>query len=85
MGWLKVAESIINPFGDDDDDFEVEAIIRHNKEIAEQIISNSNIVPCLTYIDLPPAPPPTKPKLPPATYALNMPEKMNELREALLH
>ncbi|KAL7643931.1 UNVERIFIED_CONTAM: hypothetical protein RMT77_005940 [Armadillidium vulgare] len=33
VGWLKVAETLVNPFGDDDDDFEILWVIERNLQI----------------------------------------------------
>ena len=33
FGWIKVAESLLNPFGDDDEDFQINYLIDRNMQV----------------------------------------------------
>ncbi|VDM98279.1 unnamed protein product, partial [Onchocerca ochengi] len=38
MGWLKVAEAMLNPFGEDDDDFECNFLLDKNLTVGLTIV-----------------------------------------------
>jgi hypothetical protein len=45
FGWLKVAEVLLNPLGEDDEDLETNFVIDRNKAIAMEIVDNNGFFP----------------------------------------
>jgi bestrophin-2 len=43
LGWIKVAETLLNPWGDDDEDFQVNYLIDRNFQVRVQIFQLNTI------------------------------------------
>ena len=51
LGWIKVAETLLNPWGDDDEDFQINYLIDRNFQVNLNFETlNSSL--CVTYLNL---------------------------------